>query len=357
MICPNHRRITCEEALNLFQSDDLMALGERAHAMRLAINAPDVVTYVVDRNINYSNGCAATCDFCAFYRKADDEEAYVLPIEEILQKIEELDAVQGTQVLMQGGLHPKLPFSYYTDMLRAIRERFPHIDLHSFSAPEIFFFSKKYKMSIADVLRELNEAGLTSMPGGGGEILSDRVRKEITKGKCMTQDWLKVHEEAHQLGMRTTATMMFGHIETYEERVEHLHHLRELQDRTGGFTAFIPWTFQPQYTDMEEVPEVGAIEYLKTLAIARIFLDNFPSIQASFITQGKQVGQMALFFGANDMGGTMMEENVVAATGVHNCSNEKEVCKLIADAGYTPRKRNTAYQLLDEAQQPEVAVN
>jgi len=202
-------------------------------------------------------------------------------------------------------------------------------------------------MSIANVLKELQSAGLDTIPGGGAEILSDRVRREITQGKCMTADWLAVHEEAHKLGMRTTATMMFGHIETNEERVEHLQHIRDLQDKTGGFTAFIPWTFQPANTQMENIPEVGAIEYLKTLAISRLFLDNIPNLQASFITQGKHVGQMALFFGANDMGGTMMEENVVAATGVHNCSSEKEVRKLVEDAGFTPKKRNTLYRYLD----------
>lgn len=341
------KRITPEDAVELFHSDDLMSLGERAHDMRMQIADPTVVTYVVDRNINYSNACAATCYFCAFYRKWDHEEAYTLPIDEILEKIQEMVDVGGTQALMQGGLHPKLPFSYYTDLLRAIRERFPHIDLHSFSAPEIYFFSKKYKMPVHEVIRQLRDAGLSSIPGGGAEILSDRVRKEITKGKCMTHEWLAVHEEAHKLGMRTTATMMFGHIETLEERVEHLNHLRDLQDRTGGFTAFIPWTFQASNTDMEHVPEAGAVEYLKTLAISRIFLDNVPNIQSSFITQGKQVGQMGLFFGANDMGGAMLEENVVAATGIHNCSNEKELQKLITDAGFTPKKRNTQYQLLE----------
>ncbi|MBI1388459.1 MAG: dehypoxanthine futalosine cyclase [bacterium] len=346
MIQPD-RRITFEQAVEMFRSTDLMELGERAHEMRLSINDPAVVTYVVDRNINYSNVCAATCDFCAFYRQAGDEEGYVLPIETILQKIQELADTGGTQVLMQGGLHPRLPFEYYTDMLRAIKDRFPQVDLHSFSAPEIYFFHKKYKRPIAEILAHLKEAGLDSIPGGGAEILSDRVRKEITKGKCLTKEWLSVHEEAHKLGMKTTATMMFGHIETIEERVEHFEHIRALQDRTGGFTAFIPWTFQGQHTDMEGVPESGAIDYLKTLAIARIYLDNVPNVQASFITQGKQVGQMALFFGANDMGGTMMEENVVAATGIHNCSNEKEVRRLVEDAGFSPRKRNTQYQLLN----------
>ncbi len=339
-------RIPPDEAVRLFQSPDLIELGERAHRFRLQQAHPTIVSYVVDRNINYSNVCAATCDFCAFYRKVDEEGAYIISDEELFQKIQELVEVGGTQVLLQGGLHPKLPFEYYCEMLTRIKDRFS-IDLHAFSAPEIFFFHKKYKMPIAEVLRELRDAGLDTIPGGGAEILSDRVRREITRGKCMTEDWLAVHEEAHKLGMRTTATMMFGHIETIEERVEHLQHIRDLQDKTGGFTAFIPWTFQPANTQMENIPEVGAIEYLKTLAISRLFLDNIPNLQASFITQGKHVGQMALFFGANDMGGTMMEENVVAATGVHNCSSEKEVRKLVEDTGFIPKKRNTLYQYLD----------
>lgn len=344
MIKPNNR-LSYEDAVKLFRQNDLMALGERAHELRMATAAPEIVTYVVDRNVNYSNVCAATCDFCAFYRKVSDDDGYVLPMEEILQKIQEVVDVGGTQILMQGGLHPKLPFEFYTNLLREIKSNFT-VDLHSFSAPEIYFFHKKCKMPVAQVLSELQQAGLDTIPGGGAEILSDRVRKEITKGKCLTQEWLEVHEEAHKLGMKTTATMMFGHIETIEERVEHFNHIRELQDRTGGFTAFIPWTFQGANTGMEGVPESGAVDYLKTLAISRIYLDNVPNVQASFITQGKQVGQMALFFGANDMGGTMMEENVVAATGIHNCSNEKEVCKLVEDAGFTPKKRNTLYQIL-----------
>lgn len=341
-----NRRLSCEEAVELFHSDDLMALGERAHQMRLEICDPSVVSYVVDRNINYTNVCAATCDFCAFYRKVKDPEAYVLPDEEILNKIEELVNVGGTQVLLQGGLHPRLPLSYYTGLLSKIKGRF-NVDIHGFSAPEIVLFTKLAKISTEEVLRELQAAGLNTIPGGGAEILSDRVRKEITRGKCMTDEWLHVHEVAHRLGMRTSATMMFGHIETLEERVEHFNRIRALQDKTGGFTAFIPWTFQAANTEMADVPESGAVDYLKTLAISRIFLDNVPNVQASFITQGKHIGQISLFFGANDMGGTMMEENVVAATGVHNCSSEKEVCKLIQDAGYTPKKRNTLYQYLN----------
>ncbi|MEW6235903.1 MAG: cyclic dehypoxanthinyl futalosine synthase [Candidatus Omnitrophota bacterium] len=341
-----NRRLAFEEAIELFRSDDWLQLGERAHRMRLQLAPPDAVTYVVDRNINYTNICAAHCDFCAFARPIKDEEGYVLTMDEMYQKIGELVRVGGTQVLLQGGLHPKLPLSFYCEMLREIKKRFD-VDLHAFSAPEIVHFSKITKTPIAAILSELRQAGLNSIPGGGAEILSDRVRKAITRGKCLTAEWLAAHEEAHKLGMRTTATMMFGHIETIEERVEHLEHIRRLQDRTGGFTAFIPWTFQGRHTRMEEVSESGAVDYLKTLAISRLYLDNVANLQASFITQGKQVGQMALFFGANDMGGAMMEENVVAATGVHNCSNENELRKLIEDAGFIPRKRNTLYQILN----------
>lgn len=339
------KRLIPDEAIHLFHSIDLMDLGEQAHRFRLEQTDADIVSYVVDRNINYSNVCAATCDFCAFYRNGEEDDAYVISDAELFQKIQELVDAGGTQVLLQGGLHPKLPFEFYCELLSKVKQRFT-VDLHAFSAPEIYFFSKKYKMTIAEVLRELKKAGLDTIPGGGAEILSDRVRKAITRGKCMTHEWLAVHEEAHHQGMRTTATMMFGHIETLAERIEHFEHIRQLQDKTGGFTAFIPWTFQPMHTGMEEVPESGAIDYLKTLALARLYLDNIPNLQASFITQGKQVGQMALFFGANDMGGTMMEENVVAATGVHNCSNEKEVRQLVTDAGFTPRKRDTLYRYL-----------
>ena len=337
-------RLSREEAAALFHTSNVNMLGERAHQARMRATDPTIVTYVVDRNINYSNICAAHCSFCAFKRNLHDEDAYVLSSDELYEKIEALVDTGGTQVLLQGGHHPKLPFSFYIDLLRGIKQRFD-VDLHAFSAPEIVHFSRMYKMQTRETLERLREAGLNSIPGGGAEILSDRVRSEITRGKCLTREWLSVHEEAHALGMRTTATMMFGHVETIEERIEHLDHIRTLQDRTGGFTAFIPWTFQGRNTEMEGVAESGAVDYLKTLALSRLFLDNVTNLQASFITQGKQIGQLALFFGANDMGGTMMEENVVAATGVSHCSNEKEVRSLIEDAGFIPKKRNTLYQI------------
>lgn len=342
------QRISADEALESLIHSDLYTLGERANHIRLEKNDPHIVTYVVDRNINYTNICSAHCKFCAFSRTPRDEDAYVLDEAELLRKVEELVQVGGTQVLLQGGLHPKLPLDFYCAMLHGIKQRFP-VDLHAFSGPEIIHLTRVTKLSIAEVLSTLQDAGLDSIPGGGAEILVDRVRNQTSVGrsKCTAAEWLAVHEAAHTLGMRTTATMMFGHIETLAERVEHMRQLRDLQDRTSGFTAFIPWTFQASFTEMEGVPESGAVDYLKTLALSRLFLDNFQNIQASFITQGKQIGQIALFFGANDMGGTMMEENVVAATGIHNCSNELEVRRLVEDAGFTPRKRDTQYHLLD----------
>jgi cyclic dehypoxanthinyl futalosine synthase len=341
-------RISPEEAVDRLKNADLYTLGEWANQIRLEKNDPRTVTYVVDRNINYTNICSAHCKFCAFSRTAKDEDAYLLSEQELFEKIEALVRVGGTQILLQGGLHPRLPLSFYTDLLSKIKQRYT-VDLHAFSSPEIIHFTRIAKKSIPEVLAELKQAGLDSIPGGGAEILVDRVRNETSLGrsKTTTEEWLAVHEEAHKLGMRTTATMMFGQIETLEERIEHLERIRSLQDKTGGFTAFIPWTFQAPNTEMEDVCEVGAVEYLRTLALSRIYLDNVRNIQASFITQGKQIGQIALFYGANDMGGTMMEENVVAATGVQNCSNELEIRGIITEAGFTPQKRNTQYKHLN----------
>jgi cyclic dehypoxanthinyl futalosine synthase len=346
MIQSNHR-LSCDDALDLLKNGDVNELGARAHEARLNKSNPDIVSYVVNRNINYTNICAAVCDFCAFYRTIKDKDGYVLTDEVLDQKVQEVVDANGTEILLQGGMHPRLKLDFYCNMLSRLKAKFPTILWHSFSAPEIVVFSKINKIPVCDILKELKESGLNTIPGGGAEILSDRVRNEITRGKCTTQEWLNVHEEAHKLGIRSSATMMFGHVETLEERVEHWNHLRELQDRTQGFTAFIAWTFQNSNTKMEHVAEAGAVEYLRTISVARLFLDNIDNHQASFITQGKQVGQMSLFYGCNDMGGTMMEENVVAATGAHHCSNEKEVCKLIVDAGFTPKKRNTLYEYLN----------
>ncbi|HQO33422.1 MAG TPA: cyclic dehypoxanthinyl futalosine synthase [bacterium] len=336
-------RLSPDKALALFQHGNPIDLGERAHEVRLRIANPDVVTYVVDRNINYSNVCAAQCDFCAFYRKPDDPEAFLLSDEEIYQKIRELLEIGGTTILLQGSLHPSLEFSYYTQLLSGIKERFD-VCLHAFSPPEIVWMARLYGRSVGDIVVDLKNAGLDSIPGGGGEILSDRVRSRVSPRKCTSAEWLGVMEEAHRLGLRTTATMMFGHVETYEDRVEHLRCLRDLQDRTHGFTAFICWTFQPRNTRLAHLQPMGAHEYLKTLAISRIYLDNFPHVQASVITQKEEIGQVALFFGADDMGGTTMEENVVRLAGTSHCAGEQRLRELIRDAGFRPQKRNTRYE-------------
>ena len=311
--------------------------------MRLRIADPDVVTYVVDRNVNYSNICSAQCGFCAFYREPDHPEAFVLSDEEVFSKLRDLVDVGGTTVLLQGGLHPGLEFSFYTHLLSVIKERFD-IQLHAFSPPEIIGMSRLYHRPIRDILLDLQSAGLDSIPGGGAEILADRVRKRISPKKCSADEWIQVMEEAHRIGLPTTATMMFGHVETYEDRVEHLVRLRDLQDRTDGFTAFICWTFQPMNTRLDNLLPAGGHEYLRTLSIARIFLDNFPHVQASVITQKEEVGQVALFFGADDMGGTTMEENVVRLAGTSHCAGEQRLRELIEDAGFRPQKRTTCYE-------------
>ncbi len=278
----------------------------------------------------------------------------MLPIETLLEKIEETVELGGDQILLQGGLHPKLPMEWYEDMLRTIKTRFPQVNVHGFSPPEIHHFTKIAKQPLRTVLERLKNAGLGSLPGGGGEILVDRVRKEITRGKVLTDDWLNVMRVWHELGGRSTATMMFGHVETLAERIEHLDRVRELQDETGGFTAFICWTFQPDNTDMADVPPAGAFEYLKTQAVSRLYLDNVPNIQSSWVTQGEKVGQMALMFGANDMGSLMIEENVVSQAGTAHHLSLETIRRCIRNAGYTPRQRNVFYEYIDEAD--EVAV-
>ena len=339
-------RLSPEEALRLFHENDLLDIGRRAHEKRLQTADPGVVTYVVDRNVNYSNVCSAQCDFCAFYREAGHPEAFVLSDEELLTKVRELVDVGGTTVLLQGGLHPELPFSYYTRLLSILKGRF-EIHLHAFSPPEIIGLSRLYDRAVRDILLDLRSAGLDSIPGGGAEILSETVRQRISPRKCTADEWIRVMEEAHRIGLPTTATMMFGHVETYGDRVEHLVRLRELQDRTGGFTAFICWTFQPLNTRLDHLMPAGGHEYLKTLAISRIFLDNFPHVQASVITQKEEVGQIALFFGADDMGGTTMEENVVRLAGTSHCASEQRLRELIEDAGFRPQKRNTRYKWIE----------
>ncbi|RUM87807.1 MAG: dehypoxanthine futalosine cyclase [Thermodesulfatator sp.] len=338
-------RLGKEEALALFQLD-LFALGELAREVRWRLHPEPIVTYIVDRNINYTNICVSGCKFCAYYRTPGDPEGYVLSLEELSRKVEETLSLGGYQILLQGGLHPDLPLSYYETMLSFLKERFPQVHVHAFSPPEIVFFARREGLSLEEVLRRLMAAGLDSIPGGGAEILVDRVRRKISPRKCSAEEWLEVMRTAHRLGLKTTATMMFGHVETLEDRIEHLLRLRELQEETGGFTAFIPWPFQPGNTTLS-APKATPVEYLKTLAVSRIVLDNIPNLQASWVTQGPKVAQVALEFGANDFGSTMIEENVVAATGVSHRLSEEEIRRLIRDAGYEPRRRRMDYTLLE----------
>lgn len=339
-------RISPEEAALLYHEADLFTLGALAHQARTALHPAPLVTYVADRNINYSNICVCACRFCAFFRPPGHAEGYVLEKEELARKIHETIALGGTQILMQGGHHPDLPLSFYEDMISWIREQFPSIHIHAFSPPEIVFFAAREGLRPEEVIARLIKAGLQSIPGGGAEILTDRVRSRVSPNKCSTAEWLGVMEAAHKQGLKTTATMMFGHEEEDEDRLEHLFALRALQDRTGGFTAFIPWTFQPANTGIDRRPET-AQSYLRVLAVSRLVLDNFPSIQASWVTMGPQIAQVALFFGANDFGSLMIEENVVAAAGVSFRLSRKEIHSIIHKAGFTPRQRYMDYRLVN----------
>ena len=314
-------RLTPSNAVTLLESHDLAAIGSAADQVTRRLHPENYRTYNIDRNINYTNICTAVCHFCAFYRGPKSDEGYVLSTEQILQKISEAVELGGNQILMQGGLHPKFKLDWYEDLLRSIKTEFPHVNVHGFSPPEFYHFTKVNNLSIKEVLQRLREAGLGSIPGGGAEILVDRVRNELTRGKVMSDDWLEVMRVWHQMGGKSTATMMFGHVETLQERVEHLERLRQVQDETSGFTAFICWTFQPDNTTLSHIPPAGSFEYLKTQAVARLYLDNFPNIQSSWVTQGLKIGQLAMLFGANDMGSLMLEENVVAEAGtVHYLS-------------------------------------
>jgi cyclic dehypoxanthinyl futalosine synthase len=347
------RRLEAGEAVRLLESHDLAAIGRAADAVTRRLHPEPYRTYNIDRNINYTNVCSAVCDFCAFYRGPKSPEGYILDREVLLQKIEETVAVGGDQILLQGGMHPTLPLEWYEEMLRDIKDRFPAVNVHGFSPPEIHHLTKVAKRPLREVLERLARAGLGSLPGGGGEILVDRVRKAITRGKALTDDWLEVNREWHLLGGRSTATMMYGHVETLAERVEHLDRLRRLQDETGGFTAFICWSFQPDNTEMADIPPAGAFEYLKTQAVARLYLDNFPNIQSSWVTQGREIGQLALLFGANDMGSLMLEENVVSAAGtVHHLTLE-QIRSAISELGWIPRRRNVFYDIFVD--EPEAA--
>ncbi len=347
-------RISPEEGLQLLESHDLAAIGHAADAVARRLHPEPYRTYNIDRNINYTNACTAVCDFCAFYRPPNHPDVYVLEREELYKKVEETIEYGGDQILMQGGLHPKLPLEWYEELLSDLRERFPQVNLHAFSPPEIYHFTKIAKLPLRTVLERLKEAGLGSLPGGGGEILVDRVRAEITRGKVMTDEWLNVMRVWHELGGKSSGTMMFGHIETLAERIEHLERLRQLQDETGGFTAYICWTFQPDHTDMADVPPAGAFEYLKTQAVSRLYLDNFPNIQSSWVTQGEKVGQLALLFGANDMGSLMIEENVVAEAGTVYHLSLEQIRGAITEAGYIPRQRNVYYEYID-SYEPQAA--
>src|SRR2546423_1411014 len=345
-------RITAEEALLLYEwpLEELGALADqrRRQAKRSSYNGDgnEIVTYIVDRNINYTNVCNVYCKFCAFYRTEKDNDAYVITFDEIDRKIEETIALGGTQILMQGGHHPKLTMQWYLDLLSHIKSKFPQINIHGFSPSEFIHFREVFKLPLEEIISQFKKAGLGSIPGGGGEILVDRVRQRISPLKAMSDDWLEVMDVAHKLGLNSSATMMFGHVETIEDRIEHLERLRVQQDKSKGFTAFIGWTFQAEHTKLR-APTVGAHEYLRMQALSRIYLDNINNIQSSWVTQGQEIGQIALKFGANDLGSIMLEENVVSQAGTTFRMNVSDMQRLISDLGYEPHQRDNWYQLLN----------
>ena len=360
-------RITKKEALTILKNSDLLGLGEWADGIRKDLHPEKIVTFVVDRNINYTNICINKCTFCAFWRDKKDRDAYVLNKDELFKKIEETIALGGTQILMQGGLHPDFDIGYYIDLLKAIKARF-NINVHGFSPPEICYIADRSDLTIKETLNILRAAGLDSIPGGGAEILSDRVREILSPKKIKSSSWLKVMENAHMLGMRTTATMMFGSVEKPEDIIEHLDAIRNLQDKTGGFTAFIPWTFQPGNTELvkkrsafsvqrsaknsslvtrhSSLHPATAVEYLRVLALSRLYLDNVENIQASWVTQGLKIAEVALRFGANDFGSTMIEENVVASTGISYSVSMEDIIRAIKNAGFKAAQRDTYYNIL-----------
>jgi cyclic dehypoxanthinyl futalosine synthase len=340
------KRLDASEGLALFRQADLLTLGELANSVRKRLHKKRLVTFIVDRNINYTNICVNKCKFCAFYRETDSPDAYILSKTDIFKKIEETIEQGGTQILMQGGVHPDLGIDYFEDLFRSIKMRYK-IHIHSLSPSEISFVAKKADLSIKDALKRLKSAGLDSIPGGGAEILVDRVRKKVSPNKIRWRQWADVMREAQYLGMPTTATMMFGSLETDKEIIEHLVRIRDIQDETNGFTAFIPWTYQPGNTELGG-RSATAVEYLKVLALSRIMLDNFQNIQASWVTQGAKIAQVALEFGANDFGSTMIEENVVAAAGITFRMTRQEIVSIIKDAGYTPAQRDTRYNILNK---------
>lgn len=353
-------RITKKEALTILNSADLLGLGRMADTVRKKLHPEGIVSFIIDRNINYTNVCINKCKFCAFYRDEDDPEAYVLSRRRLFSKIKETIALGGTQILIQGGLHPELDIDYYLDLLKAIKEKFD-IHVHGFSPPEIYYMAGKAGFTLKKTIKLLQEAGLDSIPGGGAEILSDRIREQISPKKIGAKQWLQVMEEAHKLGMKTTATMMFGSVEEPEDIMEHLDSIRRLQDKTGGFTAFIPWSFQPGNTELSQgsgvrgqrslkskIHPATAVDYLRVLALSRIYLDNVPNLQASWVTQGLKIAQVALRFGANDFGSTMLEENVVAAAGIKYKVSIQDIINAIKAAGFQPAQRDMYYNLINQ---------
>jgi cyclic dehypoxanthinyl futalosine synthase len=345
------KRMSIDEALSLIENGDLKTLGEMAYKRKKELHPEGITTFVVDRNINYTNVCWVDCKFCAFYRHEKEDDGYILSFDEIDEKIDELVAIGGTQILFQGGVHPKLEIEWYEDLVDHIHKKYPQVTIHGFSAIEIDYIARRSHITIEEVLRRLQEKGLSSIPGAGAEILSDRVRDIIAPKKLDSATWLEVHRTAHKIGMRSTATMMYGTVETNREIVEHWDLIRKLQDETGGFRAFIMWSFQSDNTLLkQEIPQIekqSSNRYLRLLSVARLFLDNFKNIQSSWVTQGSYIGQLALMYGANDLGSTMMEENVVSAAGAKNAMNQDEMIRLIKDIGELPAKRNTAYEILE----------
>lgn len=346
-------RLTKQEGIELFESHDLVALGKAAEAVSRRLHPEPYRTYNIDRNINYTNVCSVGCDFCAFHRTLGSDGAYVLPRNVLLEKVREAVALGGNQILLQGGLHPTLPFSWYERLLHDIKQQFPAVNVHGFSPPEVNHFAAISGLSTREVLQRLRAAGLGSIPGGGAEILVDSVRRQISPRKGRAEQWLNVMRAWHELGGRSSATMMFGHVETLAQRIEHLDRLRQLQDQTGGFTAFICWTFQPAHTALSHLSHATPFEYLRTQAIARLYLDNFANIQASWVTQGLRIGQLAMLFGANDMGSLMIEENVVSEAGTSHTVTLAGIRHAIQELGYLPRQRNVYYQLVDEEREKQ----
>ena len=341
-------RVNRDEALALYTQAPTTLLGQLADGIRARKHPEKVVTYIIDRNVNYTNICVARCNFCAFYRPVGSQEGYVLGFEEIFRKIDETIALGGGQLLLQGGHNPDLPLEWYEDLFRSVKSRYPEFRLHALSPPEVIHLTRMSRLSIAQVIDRLVAAGLDSIPGGGAEILVDRVRQILNcYNKASADEWLDGMRHAHRAGLRTTATMMYGHVETVEERLEHMLRLRDLQDETGGFTAFITWSYQPGHTELGGTEATG-VEYLRTLAIARIVLDNFDNLQASWVTQGGKVGQLSLAYGANDMGSVMIEENVVRAAGASYCMDEIEIVRNVENAGFTALRRNMHYDVLGE---------